>query len=80
MSGVADLVLKAVEVAIKYLPIVVKTANDLEPFAVALWQKYTNKEPTEPERADLVKRTQDLYARLQEPLPPAQPGDPDYKP
>lgn len=73
-------VLTAVEVLTKFQPLIVQAGADLKPYAVALYQKFTGTDLTDEQRAALEAGVDALYARAMEPLPAAQPGDPDYQP
>lgn len=76
----ATLVLTAVQTLAKLAPQFVATWNDLQPFANALYQQFKGSAPTDAEQADLEAKIDALAARLQQSLPDAQPGDPDYVP
>lgn len=75
---IASVVLSAVETLIKVAPQVVQTIKDLKPYAVALYHELAGQPPTSDQRATLEAGVDALFARLETPLPPAQPGDPDY--
>lgn len=71
-------VLTVVETLTKLAPTFVSTWTDLKPFAVDLYTQFKGSKPTEDELTVLEAQIDALAARLQAPLPPAQPGDPDY--
>ena len=72
-------VLTVIDLAGKMLPQIMATATDLKPFASALFTQLSGgAAPTDTELAALEAKIDELAARLQAPLPPAQPGDPDY--
>ena len=73
-------VLTVLEVLAKLTPTIIQVGTDLKPFAIALYEKVNGHLITPEQSAELEAMTDALYARLQEPLPPAQPGDPDYEP
>lgn len=73
-------VLTVIEMLVKAAPVVIQAGADLKPFAIALYQQLSGGQLTEAQRVDLEAKVDALFARLEEPLPPAQPGDPDYKP
>lgn len=75
---VLPLVLTAVETLAKLAPTFVSTWTDLKPFAVDLYTQFKGSAPTADELTVLEAQIDALAARLQVPLPPAQPGDPDY--
>lgn len=79
-SAIINIVLTAVSTAVKVWPTLVQAKNDLEPFAHALYQELTGQVPTDDQRTVIRAGIEALFARLETPLPPAQPGDPDYKP
>lgn len=76
---VLGVVLMAVETLVKTYPYIKQGFTDLKPYAVALWEKLSGKEITPEDRTVLENGVDALFARLMQPLPPAQPGDPDYK-
>lgn len=72
-------VLAVIGALAKLEPVFVSTWNNLKPFGELLFKQFSGgDEPTDEERAELDAGIDTLAARLQEPLPPAQPGDPDY--
>lgn len=71
-------VLTVLQTLVKFAPTVIQAGADLKPFAVALYERLKGQELTTDERAVVEAGVDALYARLMEPLPPAQPGDPDY--
>ena len=78
VSLIIDMVLGAVETFIKVEPQIAKTISDLRPFAEALYQKFTGQAATAGQQQQISDGIDALFARLEAPLPPAQPGDPDY--
>ena len=76
--AIISLVLSAVETFIKVEPQIVQTVKDLRPFAEALYQKWTGQAATAAQQTQISDGIDALFARLEVPLPPAQPGDPDY--
>jgi hypothetical protein len=76
--AIANAVLAAIQVATKAAPIVIKGVEDGKVFAVTLWQSITGKPPTAEDEAAIDALIASLTADLEKPLPPAQPGDPDY--
>lgn len=77
---VISMVLGAVNTFIKVEPQLAQTITDFKPFAMALYQQWTGQDPTAGQRATIAAGVDALFARLETPLPAAQPGDPDYKP
>lgn len=77
--AIAAAVLEALRVASEAAPIVIKGIEDAKPFAVNLWKSLTGQEPSPADEAAIDAMLASLTDRLEEPLPPAQPGDPDYK-
>lgn len=78
--GALTAVLAAIELLVRATPVIVQAGSDLKPFALALYQKLSGgQELTDTQRAVLLDAIDALYARLEQPLPPAQLGDPDYK-
>lgn len=76
--GALAIVLEVVNQAIKLAPQAVSTWNDLKPFATSLYAQIKGSAPTEAEVTEMEAKIDELAARLQVPLPEAQPGDPDY--
>ena len=72
-------VLTAISTLIKVFPTIQQTASDLKVFGEALATELTGGSLTEDQRAAISAGIDALFARLEEPLPPAQPGDPDYQ-
>jgi len=77
---VLTIVLTAIETLVKFEPTIVQAGADLKPYAAALYQQLTGQAITDDQRASLEAGVDALFARLEVPLPPAQPGDPDYVP
>ena len=78
--GALATVLTVIETLSKLEPVFVSTWNNLKPFAVSLFTQFKGEEPTADELTELERQIDALAATLQEPLPAAQPGDPDYQP
>jgi hypothetical protein len=78
MLNIIGLVMTTVETLTKLAPRFVATWDDLQPFAVALYTEFKGAPPVGPDLAALEAKIDELAARLQVELPPAQPGDPDY--
>lgn len=78
MNSALAIALMVVTKLIEYAPRVVQTLNDLRPFATAVFTEIKGSGPTEQEQADLDAQIDVLYERAIKPLPPPQPGDPDY--
>ena len=78
VSVVLSMVLSAVQTFIKVEPQLAQTVNDLKPFAVALYQEWTGQAPTAAQETLIVSSIDAMFGRLETPLPPAQPGDPDF--
>jgi hypothetical protein len=77
--GALPIVLTVIEQLIAAAPSIIKVGIDLKPFAETLYSKLTGGAAlTDTERTALRAGVDSLYARLQVPLPAAQPGDPDY--
>lgn len=72
-------ILAIIETLIKFEPIAVQGVQDLKQFGVILWEKLQGTEITDDERSQMETAIDDLFSRLEQPLPPAQPGDPDYQ-
>ena len=76
--GALTSVLTVIETLTKLAPVFVSTWNDLKPFATELYAQFKGTQPTPEELTELETQLDALAVRLQQPLPPAQPGDPDY--
>ena len=76
--GALSSVLLVVETLTKLAPQFVATWNDLKQFDYTLYAQFKGAEVTDAELAELEAKIDELAARLQEPLPAAQLGDPDY--
>lgn len=72
-------VLTAVEVLMKVMPSVMKTVDDVRPFAESFFAQLKGEELSDEDLIELEAKIDDLAAQLQVPLPPAQPGDPDFE-
>lgn len=79
-AAIASLVLTVLQTAAGAAPIVLRGIVDARPFALDLWKKLTGQEASPADEMAIDAALADLTRRLEEPLPPAQPGDPDYKP
>lgn len=77
-TAIISLVLSAVETLVKVEPQIMQTITDLKPYAHALYLEWTGQQPTDDQRATMSAGIDALFARLEAPLPAAQPGDPDY--
>ena len=76
--AIANAVLAAIQLATKAAPIILDGVENIKVFASDLWERVTGKPPTEADEATIDALIASLTARLETPLPPAQPGDPDY--
>lgn len=77
-TAIITIVLSAVDTLAKLYPQLKQTGTDLMPFAEALYEKLTGQTVTDDQRTVMLAGIQALFDRLEQPLPPAQPGDPDY--
>jgi hypothetical protein len=77
--AIATAVISAIQTASKVAPIVIDGINNAKPFAIDLWNKLTGGPPSAVDEATLDALLAALSTKLEAPLPPAQPGDPDYK-
>lgn len=66
------LVTSAVEVAMKVYPVIVQGVENLKPFAVALYEKYTGEPITPEQRNELEAKIDDLHLQFQQPIPPEE--------
>lgn len=65
----------------EYKSIIVPTVGALTDFGKIIFSKVSGGvAPTEEESAELERKCDEMFENSQEPLPPAQPGDPDFKP
>ena len=71
-------VLQVIEVLAKLEPVFVSTWTNLKPFATALYTQFKGTPPDEATLRSMEAQIDALAAALQVPLPPAQPGDPDF--
>lgn len=76
--AIANAVLAAISLAQKAAPIVIEGATNIKTFATQIWEAVTGKPVTAADSAAIDALLAALTARLETPLPPAQPGDPDY--
>lgn len=79
IDTVVNIVLTAIDTFMKVEPQIAQTVTDFAPYATALYQQLAGQAPTDDQRAVMRAGIEALFARLETPLPPAQPGDPDYK-
>ncbi len=80
VADIIALVAQAVDLAAKTAPIVIRTAEDAKPLVMDLWQRLTGQPASAITEAEIDKLLTELDNRLNNPLPPAKPGDPDYTP
>lgn len=66
------------QVVIENLPGAIRTATQLYDLGEKLFTSLQGREPTEDEKAQLRAEIDADVALALAPLPPAQPGDPDY--
>lgn len=78
--AIANAVLAAIQMGEKIAPIAIQGISDAKTFAETLWKSITGMAPTEADSATINALIISLTGRLEVPLPPAQPGDPDYVP
>lgn len=72
---VASLLLRFAQAA----PTIIQTVDQIKPFAARLIDTIQGKtDITDAELAELQAMVDALFAEAAKPLPPAQPGDPDY--
>lgn len=74
------LIVSLLQTVVTNLPGAIKTAEELYDLGVKFAKTVKGSEPTEDEIAALRTQLDSDIAIALEPLPPAQPGDPDYKP
>lgn len=77
--AIATAVLAAIQLAQKAAPILIDGAENIKVFATRLWESITGTPPTEADQVTIDALLAALTTRLEVPLPPAEPGDPDYK-
>jgi len=81
IAAILDIVSQAVSIATKVFPVVETTVANVKVFATQLFQSLNGgTAATADQTAQIEAMVDSLFAQLEEPLPPAQPGDPDYKP
>ena len=78
--AIATTVLSVIQLVQKGAPIVISGISDAKVFATNLFSALSGRAPTAEEEAAIDAQLALLTAQLEEPLPAAQPGDPDYKP
>lgn len=75
------LIEKIVTTAAALAPTVIQGFKDFEPFAVLIWDSIVKGQAITPEETAAIEaKLADLSNQLQQALPAAQPGDPDYVP
>lgn len=75
-QAIIALVATIIKTAVDLTPSVIKTVQDAEPFAKAIWDDLINKKEITPEDlAALETKLAALSDQLQAPLPPVQPDD-----
>lgn len=77
--GVAEII-SILLLVVKELPGAIETTTQLIDLGKKLFATANGREPTAEEMADLEAQIESDVAEALTPLPPAQPGDPDYKP
>lgn len=77
--GVAEII-SILLLVVKELPGAIETTTQLIDLGKKLFATVNGREPTEQEVADLEEQIEADVAEALTPLPPAQPGDPDYQP
>ena len=78
MNDVFQTVLKVLAALIQFEPIITQSVVDLKKFGAVLYKQLSGSELSEAESKDLSDAVDGMYERFIRPLPPAQPGDPDY--
>lgn len=74
-GAIVTLVLSVLDQAVKAGPIIFKTAEDMKPFLLELFNGLLGRQPTEDERTMLEQHIDQLSAQLQTPLPSIQDDD-----
>lgn len=77
--GVAEII-SILLLVVKELPGAIQTVEQLIDIGKKMFATINGREPTEAEVADLEAQIEADVAEALTPLPPAQPGDPDYQP
>lgn len=77
--GVAEII-GILLLVVKELPGAIKTTTELIDLGQKMFATVNGREPTPEEVADLEAQIEADVAEALTPLPPAEPGDPDYKP
>ena len=77
--GVAEII-SILLLVVRELPGAIQTVEQLVDIGKKMFATVNGREPTEQEIADLEEQIASDVAEALTPLPPAQPGDPDYKP
>ncbi len=78
--AIISLISTIISTASKAAPIVFQSIEDARPFALDLWARITGQPATATDEAALDAMLLALTARIEKPLSPAQPGDPDFVP
>lgn len=60
----------AIEIFVKYEPVVARAITDFKPVAVALFEKFTGKPITADQRSVLEDRIEEMHNNFQRPIPP----------
>lgn len=71
-------VITAIGLFTKFAPTAVESAKKLYDFGSALYNNLAGTGLTKEQSAELEKKCDEMFERFMTPLPPAQPGDPDY--
>ena len=75
-AAIIALIGTVIKTAVDLTPVVIKTAQDAEPFAKAIWDNLVNKKViTADDLTALETQLTALSAQLQAPLPPEKPDD-----
>ena len=76
--AIVNTVVALIQAGTKIAPIAIDGIANAKVFATQLWQSITGEAPTGEQEAQIDALLAALTSRLEEPLPLAQPGDPDY--
>lgn len=79
IASILLIVEKAINIATAVAPVAFQAIENIKSFATQFAASLKGDTITPDEQAQIETMVDALYAKLQEPLPPAQPGDPDYK-
>lgn len=77
--GIAEII-AVLQVVVAQLPGAITTAEQLYDLGSKLFATVNGREPTDAEVEELEAQIDADVAESLTPLPPAQPGDPDYQP